>query len=73
MGYSLSDEEKVLTRAREAGATNMALTTNDLNNDTIATGIFENDDGTFTALAFSASKDFKTYAGAARWLARRGL
>ena len=49
------------------------MTTNDLNNDTIATGIFENDDGTFTALTFSASKNFKTYAGAARWLARRGL
>ena len=49
------------------------MTTNDLNNDTIVTGIFENDDGTFTALTFSASKDFKTYAGAARWLARRGL
>ena len=49
------------------------MTTNDLNNDTIATGIFKNHDGTFTALTFSASKNFKTYAGAARWLARRGL
>ena len=64
-----SNKQQVFLAARRRGYT----TTNDLNNDTIATGIFENGDGTFTALTFSASKDFKTYAGAARWLARRGL
>ena len=62
-----------VTTVREKEKGDAEMTTNDLNNDTIATGVFENDDGTFTALTFSASKNFKTYAGAARWLARRGL
>jgi len=41
------------------------------NNESLSRGIIKNNDGTFTALTFSASKDFKTYAGAVRWLARR--
>lgn len=41
------------------------------NNESLARCITKNTDGTFTAVTFSASKDFKTYAGAVRWLARR--
>ena len=41
------------------------------NNETISKGIFKNADGTFTALTFSSSKTFKTYAGAVRWLAKK--
>jgi len=41
------------------------------NNETLARGISKNNDGTFTALTFSASKTFKTYAGAVRWMAQR--
>lgn len=37
------------------------------NNDSLTRGIFKNADGTFTALTFSRSKTFKTYAGALRW------
>jgi len=48
------------------------MTTIDLgNNESVSRGIFENTDGTFTALTFSASKTFKTRKGAERWLARR--
>jgi len=41
------------------------------NNDSLTRGIFKNADGTFTALTFSSSKTFKTYAGAARWFKSR--
>ena len=42
------------------------------NNETVSTGIFEQRDGTFLAMTFSASKCFKTRKGAERWLARCG-
>lgn len=41
------------------------------NNESISRGISKNSDGTFTAITFSASRSFKTYAGAVRWLASR--
>ncbi len=41
------------------------------NNESLSRGVFKNSDGTFTALTFTASKTFKTYAGAVRWLAAR--
>lgn len=41
------------------------------NNEITARGITKNSSGTFTAVTFSASRDFKTYAGAVRWLANR--
>lgn len=48
------------------------MTTIDLgNNEQISTGIFDNGDGTFTAMTFTASKTFKTRKGAEKWLARR--
>lgn len=47
-------------------------THNNGNNETIATGIAANTDGTFTALTLTASKTFRTQAGAVRWLSRRG-
>jgi len=37
------------------------------NNESLTRGVFANKDGTFTALTFSKSKDFKTKAGAIRW------
>jgi len=37
------------------------------NNESLTRGVFQNQDGTFTALTFSRSKDFKTKAGAIRW------
>jgi Protein of unknown function (DUF1391) len=40
------------------------------NNESAKRGIFTNSDGTFTALTFSQSKTFKTYAGALRWMVR---
>lgn len=43
------------------------------NNETLAAGIVRESDGTFTAITLSASKTFKTAAGAKRWLARRGF
>ncbi|OOG85732.1 DUF1391 domain-containing protein [Pseudomonas sp. A25(2017)] len=47
------------------------MTLNLGNNETISRGVIRETDGTFTALTFSASKNFKTEAGAHRWLARR--
>ena len=37
------------------------------NNESLTRGVFQNQDGTFTALTFSRAKDFKTKAGAIRW------
>lgn len=42
------------------------------NNESLSRGVFENSDGTWTALTFAESRDFKTKRGAERWLARRG-
>ena len=39
---------------------------------TIAVALCEMSDGTFEANTRTESKCFKTYAGAVRWLARRG-
>ncbi len=41
------------------------------NNESLATGVFENLDGTYTALTFTQSKTFKTLNGAKKWLAKR--
>jgi len=41
------------------------------NNEAISQGIIENTNGTFTAMTFSQSKDFKTLKGAQKWLAAR--
>ena len=41
------------------------------NNETISRSITRNSDGSFTAVTFSASKTFKTYKGAVRWMAAR--
>jgi len=40
------------------------------NNESASRGVFQNSDGTFTAVTFSKSKTFKTAAGAAKWLAK---
>ncbi|EPA6641100.1 DUF1391 family protein [Serratia bockelmannii] len=41
------------------------------NNETVKTGVFPNGDGTFTAMTFTKSRDFKTAAGTQRWFARQ--
>lgn len=41
------------------------------NNESLSRGVFRNSDGTWTALTFAESRDFKTKRGAERWLARR--
>jgi hypothetical protein len=41
------------------------------NNESITRGVFKNNDGTFTALTYTASKTFKTKKGAIKWLANR--
>lgn len=47
-------------------------TTHDLgNNETVKTGVFPNTNGTFTAMTFTKSQDFKTEAGAKKWFARQ--
>lgn len=40
------------------------------NNEKISSGIIAERDGTFTAMSFTQSKNFKTEAGAKRWYAR---
>jgi hypothetical protein len=37
------------------------------NNESLTRGVFQNSDGTFTAMTFTRSKNFKTKAGAIRW------
>ncbi|UJH95923.1 protein of unknown function DUF1391 [Pantoea phage Nafs113] len=41
------------------------------NNESVKTGVVKNTDGTFTALTFTKSKDFKTEAGAQKWFDRQ--
>ena len=41
------------------------------NNESLVRGIFANNNGTFTAVTFSQSKDFKTQKGAEAWLGRK--
>jgi len=41
------------------------------NNEQISKGVFDNGDGTFTAMTFTQSKTFKTQKGAEKWLAKR--
>ena len=41
------------------------------NNESLVKGVFQNDDGTWTAMTYTQSKTFKTEAGAKRWLAKR--
>ena len=48
----------------------MNTTINTGNNEQISTGIYKNNDGTYTAMTFTKSKDFKTLKGAQKWLAR---
>ncbi|MCP4700487.1 MAG: DUF1391 domain-containing protein [Gammaproteobacteria bacterium] len=38
------------------------------NNESVSSGIHQNNDGTYTAMTFTRSKEFKTLAGAQRWL-----
>ncbi len=42
------------------------------NGESVSKGVFENSDGTFTAMTFTKSKDFKTRKGAESWLKRNG-
>jgi hypothetical protein len=41
------------------------------NNESISRGIATETDGTFTAMTFTQSKNFKTLKGAQKWLAAR--
>lgn len=43
------------------------------NHESAAIGVFPQADGTFDAMTLSASRNFKTRAGAVRWLAGRGF
>ena len=38
------------------------------NNEKISTGIYKNNNDTYTAMTFTKSKDFKTLKGAEKWL-----
>lgn len=51
--------------------TRSATTLIDLsNNEQISRGISKNNDGTYTAMTFAKSKDFKTLKGAQKWMER---
>jgi hypothetical protein len=41
------------------------------NNEYIGRGVVRNGDGTFTAMTFTNSKDFKTLAGAVKWFKKQ--
>lgn len=51
--------------------THTTVTLNLGNNESLTRGVFKNNDGTFTAMTFTQSKEFKTQKGAERWLAQR--
>lgn len=41
------------------------------NNESLTRAISRNADGTFTAVTFTASRNFKTHKGAVKWMAER--
>lgn len=41
------------------------------NNESASVGISAERDGTFTAMTFTQSKNFKTLVGAQRWISKR--
>ena len=41
------------------------------NNESLSRGIFQETDGTYTAMTFTQSKNFKTKRGAELWLANK--
>ena len=43
------------------------------NNESICRGMYREYDGTWTALTFTQSKNFKTERGAEKWLQKRGV
>jgi hypothetical protein len=53
------------------GVIKMNKTISTGNNETLSRGVFPNNDGTWTAMTYSQSKEFKTQAGAAKWFAKR--
>ena len=61
------------SQPRRICETNMTTTTsiNLGNNESLSRSIVRNSDGSFTAVTFSASRTFKTYKGAVKWLAAR--
>ena len=56
--------------ATEATKENKMNTVELGNNESYVTGISKNNDGTYTALTATRSKDFKTFNGAQRWMVR---
>jgi hypothetical protein len=38
------------------------------NNESASIGVFKNNDGTFTAMTYTKSKEFKTEKGALKWM-----
>lgn len=50
----------------------MNKTHNYENNESVSVGIFPQRDGTFDAMTRTESRNFKTLAGAKRWLAKKG-
>ena len=40
------------------------------NNEQLSYGVFLNNDGTFQAMTFTKSKEFKTQKGAEKWMDR---
>ena len=57
-----------ISKNNHNGEHEMNTTINTGNNEQISTGVFKNNDGTFTAMTYSQSKDFKTQKGAEKWL-----
>ena len=43
------------------------------NNESFSVGIFQSNEGTFTAMTPTQSSDFKTYKGAVKWMTKRNL
>lgn len=68
----LATQRRFSMKPRHAATYKATLTTVD-NNETLAIGIDQAADGSYTALTLVDSKSgFKTRGGAVRWLARRG-
>jgi hypothetical protein len=72
-GHDASVSHRVAFRDALGYSKGMTTTRTDLgNNERISRGIVRTSGG-YLALTFAASKEFKTEAGAIKWLARRGI
>ena len=66
----LGNASRTAIKTGPIGEHEMNTTFDTGNNEQISIGIYKNNDGTYTAMTFTKSKDFKTLKGAQKWMSQ---